>query len=340
MQENVPPPARWSIMRVLFAWSAPTLSVDQWEAFYRGGALATGPTGPDGSYDLEVRQAWSDFFSSLTDGARVLDVGTGNGVVALIAAETAAARGQRLEIHATDLARIDPRRDVRGAARRLAGIQFHPGVATEKLPFEDESFDAVSGHYALEYGEPSASLAEIRRVLKPGGDAQFILHHADSLLVQSARRSMRETEFVLKDTKLYRRLHRLVTMDQVAPGATERASTELRGAIQLVKNAAAQARTAGGGLVLKVALDAVQKLLVARRELKPQLAGLEVDRAEEELRASWRRLNDLVAHARTEADMERLESQATDAGFSLIERFPQMHAGSNLVGWQLLMHRA
>jgi hypothetical protein len=38
--------------------------------------------------------------------------------------------------------------------------------------------------------------------------------------------------------------------------------------------------------------------------------------------------------------MERLESQATDAGFSLIERFPQMHAGSNLVGWQLLMHRA
>lgn len=316
------------------------MSLEQWETYYRGGMIATCPTGPDGGYDLEVRDAWVEFFSMLPEGARILDVGTGNGVVALIAAETAAARGRRWEIHATDLAQIDPPRHVPDGARRLAGITFHAGVATERLPFDAESFDAVSGHYALEYTDTAVSLAEIHRVLKPASDAQFIMHSADSVLVQNARRSLREAEFVLVETKVFRRLHRLVTMEQVTPGTTQRATAELRAAIQALKRGLQQARQARAGNVLSVVLDAVQKLLIARKEMKPQAVGLEVDRAESELRASIRRLNDLLAHARTERDMENIEKDAAAAGFSLIERMPQYHAGKNLVGWQLLLHRA
>lgn len=316
------------------------MSLEQWETYYRGGAIATCPTGPDGGYDLEVREAWVEFFSLLPEGARILDVGTGNGVVALIAMETASARGRNWEIHATDLAQIDPPRHVPDGERRLAGIIFHAGVATENMPFEPESFDAVSGHYALEYADTTAALAEIHRVLKPGGDAQFIIHSADSLLVQSARRSLLQAELVLVETKVFRRLHRLVTMETVAPGTTERATTELRAAIQALKRGLQQARDVGDGLVLGVTLDAVQKLLVARKEMKPQAVGLEVDRAEGELRASVRRLNDLLAHARTEQDMEGLEKDAAAAGFTLIERMPQYHGGKHLVGWQLQLHRA
>lgn len=315
------------------------MSVEQWENYYRNGFLATGPTGADGSYDLELRQAWTEFFSTLSDGARVLDIGTGNGVVAMIAAQTAAARGQHFEIHASDLARIDPVRHVANGAQRLAGIAFHPEVATERLPFEAESFDAVSGHYALEYGKPRESLAQIHRVLKPGSDAQFILHHADSILVQNALRSMRETEFVLKDTKLYRKLHRLVTLEQASPELTQRVTAELRHAIQAVKHALTQARRIGAGMVFEAALDAVQKLLIARKQLPGPSAGREVDRAENQLRGSWRRLNDLVQHARTSAHMDELQALAAEAGFTRIECLPQHHGGQHLVGWQLLLHR-
>jgi ubiquinone/menaquinone biosynthesis C-methylase UbiE len=315
------------------------LSVEQWEAYYRAGALATGPAGPDGNYDLEVRQAWAEFFSTLPDGARVLDVGTGNGVIPLIAAETAQARGIRFEIHGTDLARIDPVRDVRDGERRFKGIRFHPETATERLPFDAGSFDAVSGHYALEYSDPAAALAQVHRVLVPGGQAQFVLHHADSVLVRSAQRSMRETDFLLKDVKLYRRVHRLVTQEQVTPDTTRRITDELRQAIQATKRALEQARASGGGMVLGVTLDAAQKLLQLRKEMDAQRTGLEVDRAEAALRASWRRLNDLVAHARTAADMESLKTLAAAQGFTQIECSPQFHAGRNLVGWLLLLHR-
>jgi len=316
------------------------LSVEQWESYYRNGAIATCPTGPDGGYDLEVRDAWVEFFATLPDNASILDVGTGNGVIALIAAETAAATGRTWEIHATDLARIDPTRYVPDGVRRLAGITFHAGVATERLPFESARFDAVSGHYALEYTDTAAALTEVYRVLKPGGDAQFILHCADSVLVKSAKNSLLEADIVLVQTKIFRRLHRLVTMEQVAPATAQRAAEELRAAIRIVKKTLAQARQAGAGRVLSVALDAVQKLLKGRTQARPQLIGLEVDRAEAEMRASIRRLNDLLGHARSAQEMDALENQARATGFSLIERMPQFHAGSNLVGWQLLLHRA
>jgi ubiquinone/menaquinone biosynthesis C-methylase UbiE len=315
------------------------LSLEQWENYYRSGAIATCPTAADGGYDLEVRQSWVEFFSTLADGARILDVGTGNGVVALIAKDTAAALGRSWQIDATDLARIDPPRHVPNGKSRFDGIRFHAGVATEKLPFETRQFDAVSGHYSLEYCHTAAALAEIFRVLKPGGSAQFVLHHSDSVLIRSAGVSLREADLVFKQTKVYRRLHRLVTMEQVTPGVTDHATRELRAAIQVLRQALPQARQAGGGRVLAVALDAVQKLLEARRSLPPQTAGLEVERVEADLRGSTRRLKDLLEHARTEADMDALQQQAAAVGFTLIERLPQLHDGRHLVGWQLLLHR-
>ena len=316
------------------------MSLEQWETYYRGGMIATCPTGADGGYDLEVRDAWVEFFSMLPAGARILDVGTGNGVVAMIAAETALALGRNWEIHASDLARIDPQRYVPDGERRLAGISFHAGVATEHLPFESESFDAVSGHYSLEYTETAAALVEIHRVLKPGGSAQFIVHHVDSMLLRSARHTLRESEIVTVETQVFRRLHRLVTMDQIVPGTTQEATDELRAAIRVLKREMEQSRLTGTGLVLDVVLDAVQKLLVARKEMSPAAVGLEVYRAEKEMRDSVQRLNDLIGHARSQQDMEGIERDAAAAGFSLIERLPQFYAGSNLVGWQLLLHRA
>ena len=184
------------------------------------------------------------------------------------------------------------------------------------------------------------ALSEVYRVLKPGGDAQFIVHSADSVLVKSAKNSLLEADIVLAQTKIFRRLHRLVTMDQVAPATAQRAAEDLRTAIRTVKKMLAQARQAGAGHVLSVALDAVQKLLKGRTQARSQLIGLEVDRAEAEMRASIRRLNDLLGHARSAQEMDELENEARAAGFSLIERMPQYHAGNNLVGWQLLLHRA
>lgn len=312
------------------------MSLEHWETYYHGGALATCPTSAEGGYDQELRTVWVEFFSRLPDAARILDVGTGNGVVALIARETAAELGRHFEIHGADLARIDPPRYLPGGAERLAGIQFHAGVATEDLPFEAEYFDAVSGHYALEYTIIDDALAEIHRVLKPSGRARFILHHKDSLLVQNAHRSLRQADWVLKETKIYRLLRRHIEAERKSRAAARKTWQELNLAAQFLQEGL---REPGATLIVGATLDAVQKLLHLRSKLHPTALEREIDRVENELRASVRRLHDLVDRAQRDTDMAAIETIARESGLEVTERIEQHHGGDNLVGWRLTLER-
>jgi demethylmenaquinone methyltransferase/2-methoxy-6-polyprenyl-1,4-benzoquinol methylase len=58
-----------------------------------------------------------------------------------------------------------------GEARRRLGdrVELHEGRA-ESLPFDDSSFDALTFTYLLRYvDDPAATLAELARVVRPGG---------------------------------------------------------------------------------------------------------------------------------------------------------------------------
>ena len=315
------------------------MGIEQWDAYYRSGALGAEPKGPAGSYDLEIRQVWIEFFSTLRDGAKILDVGTGNGVVALLAAETALARAKKCEIHASDLADINPIHNLTNGAHALPANQFHARVAVEKLPFEAHSLDAVSGHYALEYTDRMKALPELYRVLKAGSEAQFILHSTDSVLTHSAKWTLHEAEFVLETSKLYRRMHRLLTLENAANDVVQNAAVELRSAIQLLKAELARIQAQGGGRTLSLTLEFVQSLLSKIKQFPPQTLGLEIDRAEQELRASLHHPHDLIQHALGNTDMDELKQQAIAIGFSQIEYMPIHYNRVNLIGWLLLMHR-
>lgn len=69
------------------------------------------------------------------------------------------------------------RKQARGQARKLGlTIEFRQCTA-EALPLPDASFDTVVSTLTLcTVGEPARALAEVRRVLKPGGVFRFIEH--------------------------------------------------------------------------------------------------------------------------------------------------------------------
>lgn len=314
------------------------MSVEHWEAFYKGGALATCPTGPDTNYSLDVRDAWVEFFAALADGARVLDVGTGNGAVALIARETAAAAGRHLEVHGSDLARIDPPRQVRGGTGMFEGIHFHPGVATEHLPFSDASFDAVSGQFALEYTRIADALREVFRVLKPGGRARFSMHHADSIVVENARLSLAQANLVLEESRIFRKLSAFVKAEREDTGqARSRARVaetwgELNRAAGQLQQVVA---TTANSHTIRVTLDALQKLLAARREWNPAQLDREVTRVDWEVRASVRRLQDLIKAAQSQAAMKDIATTASRIGYAVSEPRPLLQTGTVLIAWVL-----
>jgi demethylmenaquinone methyltransferase/2-methoxy-6-polyprenyl-1,4-benzoquinol methylase len=95
---------------------------------------------------------------NLPDGASVLDVATGTGLVARDVARRYRARVVGVDITYSMLRRARP-----------TGAALVAGRA-EQLPFLDASFDAVVFTYLLRYvADPAATLAEMARVLRPGG---------------------------------------------------------------------------------------------------------------------------------------------------------------------------
>jgi 2-polyprenyl-6-hydroxyphenyl methylase/3-demethylubiquinone-9 3-methyltransferase len=110
-----------------------------------------------------LRFQYFDRHVSNWGGLRVLDVGCGGGYTC----EFLAKRG-------AIVSGIDPSAACIEAAQAHAAasaltISYHIGVG-EKLPFAAEQFDAVVCVDVLEHVQnPSATVAEISRVLKPGG---------------------------------------------------------------------------------------------------------------------------------------------------------------------------
>jgi SAM-dependent methyltransferase len=107
-------------------------------------------------------------FAQVGTGQTVLDVGTGTGVVAITAAR-AGARVTALDLTPELLAQA---RENAAIARR-EDIVWTEGDA-ENLPYPDASFDVVLSQFGHMFApRPDVVVAEMRRVLKPGGRIAF-----------------------------------------------------------------------------------------------------------------------------------------------------------------------
>ncbi len=308
------------------------MGLEHWETYYRNGHLVSCPVGPEAGYTLELRDAWAEFFSPLADGARVVDIATGNGAVALLAQHTAAALGRSFEIHGVDLAQIDPPRYVPDGRTLFGDIRFHPGVPAEALPFEAGSVDALGGQYALEYTDVPRALAEAFRVLRPAAGCQFILHHRDSVIVDNARESLAHTAYVLEDTKILRKFRRFCELEREAPA---RAKGTWRDLLVLGDGLKDRIAASGQTLILDYVNDSLRRMLEQRRSLSHgQIMGA-IGTVEQELRSSARRLQDLVGAAQSAADLAATGREVEAAGFTHVAHRPQLHGGDHLVGWRL-----
>jgi SAM-dependent methyltransferase len=130
------------------------------------GAVTTSPLGPERS---QRDSYWSSYLSPPLDltryrpGAIVLDIGCGNGAQLTL---------------------------LRGAGQRGIGVELNPAAAlacqrnghavviasAEKLPFRNESCPGVLCKVVIPYTDEQLAIAEIGRVLAPGGVGVLYLH--------------------------------------------------------------------------------------------------------------------------------------------------------------------
>ncbi|MHC1560783.1 methyltransferase domain-containing protein [Actinomycetospora sp. C-140] len=151
-------------------------------------------------------------------GEHVLDVGSGPGYLARSIADAVGPEGT--------VRGLDPSAAMNAVAEahcaKLPHVTIEEGGA-EKLPYPDNSFDAVVSTQVYEYvADMPGALAEVRRVLRPGGRFVVLDTDWDSLVWHAAdrdlhRRVMTAWEEHLVDPRLPR----------VLPGLLERTVFEV-----------------------------------------------------------------------------------------------------------------
>lgn len=106
----------------------------------------------------------AEILAAVAGSERVLDAGCGSGRLTVALAETGAAV-TGIDTNAGQLEQARGRAEEAGVALELLEADFNA-----PLPFADASFDAATSRLALmAAGDAVATLAELRRVLVPGG---------------------------------------------------------------------------------------------------------------------------------------------------------------------------
>jgi SAM-dependent methyltransferase len=154
------------------------------------------------NYAEEIAGGWRSFFADLPAGACILDLCTGNGAAALIAAETARERAAYFRIVAVDQADIDPASHVSRHEEDYASIIFLRGTEIEALPFPGAGFAAVVSQYGIEYTDLDRALPEAVRMIAPGGRLRFVVHAADGVVARESRAVIADADLLLEEIDL------------------------------------------------------------------------------------------------------------------------------------------
>jgi len=122
--------------------------------------------GADAEYEEQILPMAAEHLAGAVD---VLDVGTGEGQLARLAIARAGARR---------VVGVDPTWAQLTVARDRAGGPAYARAGAAALPFADAGFDAVVACLVFEHiTAVDEALAEVGRVLRPGGRFLFFLNH-------------------------------------------------------------------------------------------------------------------------------------------------------------------
>ncbi|APE28514.1 class I SAM-dependent methyltransferase [Aurantiacibacter gangjinensis] len=250
------------------------------------------PSAWQGIADMQKR-VWQSFARKLDKGARVLDLATGDGVVLSMLAEG------RADL---DLTGVDRATALPPAPK---GTTLRGGIGMEDLPFEDDSFDAVTSQFGFEYGDIERVAAELARVLRPGGRLGLLTHRLNGPIVAHNRQRKIQILWAIEEQDLI---------------AKARASLAARDAgVGEIPPAIAEAPQAGkaahgdGSAAWEIAEATRQTLHMGRRDERKKVEAI-LDEIEAQAKNELGRIASLEDAAAVASDADRVVDVLAEAG--------------------------
>lgn len=168
---------------------------DHWSDYWSRGCLTSLPQDFAKNYDGEVAAFWAEVFSQVPAQGAVVDLCTGNGAIALLAAQFSDRSGTSYDVTAVDAAQIRPdaiSQQFPEQADLLKRIRFVPNTRVEDLDLAIAGFDLVTSQYGLEYCDWGSAAKTAAALLKPGGRLVLVCHSATSDIMAFMEQERRE----------------------------------------------------------------------------------------------------------------------------------------------------
>ena len=171
-------------------------TAQQWSTFWERGSITTFMGRFENNYDSDLLAFWLLELNQIAKDSKLIDLATGNGALALIAARYSAENDKNFEITAVDYAKIKPGLGVSNKDHELLKqIQFLGSTNIEHTGLEAASFNVAISQFGFEYGDASRSVAEMARLLKTrDSKAILMVHHETSAILTQTRESLAQIE--------------------------------------------------------------------------------------------------------------------------------------------------
>jgi len=310
-----------------------------WSQLARGRGAAAAGSFSGGYAGTVIERWWRSCIGALNGHRRWLDVATGNGAVPLVWSQVNTDPDARCD--AVDLARIEAPWTASLDAAKARRIVWHAGVSAEALPFDATSIDVAMSQYGFEYARRGEAIAELVRVLVPGGALRLVMHHAGGRPARLARVEVGHIDDLLGSGGLWTLAQRLIepfSRSGTAAGRAMLAADSTMETLRQTFNEAqdrlnAMARVSLCPDVLRETTNAVASVLQRAASDGTVPAQALVQRWTQNLHDSRLRLVELQSHALDEAasaDLRRrLEATFIDIVLDTVQE--QGH----LMGWAL-----
>ena len=282
---------------------------------------------------FSVEGDWAAYFACAASGAKIIDLATGNGAVAWIAARVAKDTGRDIAVVGVDFADIDPTDVASVDAELVPRVTFVGSTDIAQLSFPDSEFDFASSQFGFEYAEQAPALSELKRVLKPGGKVRFLLHASEGAVHEASTQRLRRARLMLESGQI------VPLLEELARAAANSSAPRIT---KIKKRILAKVDLLGRKFKQLPADDLVFELC---REAKMFVSAVgQVPIAEfvarvrhlaEEVRAYTLRLNAMQQASRNAQQMQTLCHSADALGFTL-SKYEAYYVDNQQVGWIFL----
>jgi len=313
-----------------------------WSRFWKQGFITTFGANKPNNYEGVIRKFWLEKFVELPVEACILDIATGNGAIATIAAEVSNEFQKNFFVAASDLAEISDQ--LVGNTQDLQlrkNIDFHSHTPCEKQPFEDGFFDFASSQFGFEYSNTELTIQEMRRVLAPGGQFIAISHHVDSELIKAAGAELDVYHYALGELDLFGRVRKYMSALGNLSGSPKKLAKTLQ-------RAKPYSQDVNDGMDLfmqrhpdvecsKEIVGAISYLARGARQATREERLAAVDAAASDFRYAQARLQDMVGAALGKEQIDVLQRTAKAVGFEAVYCLRLFSEDGGLAGWQIHM---